>query len=424
MTAPVDLRFKEHATAAQARYIDAVNEHGSQRAAARALGVQQSCISAALASAERRAMRKLGFAPADLPGFDTVEATTRYDASGILIGQSRRQRPNPDLNDAPLPIEDGFAISKITELYDRSNDKTLRWVQKKPQPAVQYAAMQAAFAALAEPLQGLSPLISTPVGTDDSLLTVYPLGDPHFGMHSWAAETGTNFDLKEAERLTCAAADKLVSLAPASTEATLLNLGDYFHADDQTNRTPGHGNQLDVDGRYQKVITVGVKAMRWCALRLLQKHQHVRIRNVRGNHDPHAHVALAIALEAYFENEPRITVDMSPAPYTFQRFGQVLIGEGHGDGAKATDLPGVMMNDAREHISATKFWYWHNGHVHHDSLKEYQNVLVEYHRTLAAKDFWHWHKGYRSGRTMKSITYHKDFGEFHRSTCDAAMFDV
>ena len=107
--------------------------------------------------------------------------------------------------------------------------------------------------------------------------------------------------------------------------------------------------------------------------------------------------------------------------FTFQRFGKVLIGECHGDTAKAADLPGVMMVDAREHISATEYWHWHCGHVHHDSAKEYQGVIVETHRTLAATDAWHKGKGYRSGRSMKAITYHRNFGEVSRVTCDIAM---
>jgi len=322
------------------------------------------------------------------------------------------------------PERDGgkaYIVKGVSTYFDKDGVQRGQWVKTKLDDEMRESLVREFVNSMAEPIRGMSPLIASPVGTDDELLVVYPMGDPHFGMYSWAAETGDDFSLEEAERVTCAAIDRLVAMAPNATQATLLNLGDFYHADDSRNVTPGHGNMLDVDTRYAKVMQVGAKAMRWCVMRLLEKHEHVRVRNVRGNHDPHASFALAMALDAYFENNPRVTVDMSPASHTFQRFGKVLIGECHGDMTKPADLPGVMMNDAREHISDTTFWHWHCGHVHHDSLKEYQNVTVEHHRTLAGKDAWHAAKGYRSGRTMKAITYSKLYGEVHRSTCDIAM---
>jgi hypothetical protein len=322
------------------------------------------------------------------------------------------------------PERDGggaYVVKGVSTYFDKDGNQAGQWVKTRIDDQMREQLVREFVSAMAEPLRGMSPLMAAPAGTDDDLLVVYPMGDPHFGMFSWAAETGDDFDLVEAERVTCAAIDRLVATAPNASEATLLNLGDFYHADDSRNVTPGHGKGLVVDTRYSKVMRVGAKAMRWCVLRLLEKHEHVRVRNVRGNHDPHAAFALAMALDAYFENNPRVTVDMSPASHSFQRFGKVLLGECHGDMTKPADLPGVMMNDAREHISHTTFWHWHCGHVHHDSVKEFQSVVVETHRTLATKDAWHAAKGYRSGRTMKAITYHREFGEVHRSTCDVAM---
>lgn len=345
-----------------------------------------------------------------------VKRTTATDADGNVRATFLQEKPDTG------PVEydtTGMVPTRVT-IHRNGGEVAQSWAQFKPDEARRAAVMREFAAVLAEPVRGLSPIIAAPLETDDDLLVVYPMGDPHFGLYAWGEETGENFDLAEAERVTCAAIDRLVALAPNASQATLLNLGDYFHSNDGSNQT-AKGTQVDVDGRSQKVLRIGVKALRWCVLRLLEKHKTVRIRNVKGNHDSDAHFVLALALEGYFENEPRVTVDMTPAAHSFQRFGKVLIGECHGDMTKASDLPGVMMSDAREHISETTFWHWHCGHVHHDSIKEYQNVVVETHRTLAGKDAWHAAKGYRSGRTMKAISYHREFGEVHRSTCDIAM---
>lgn len=361
--------------------LEAFDRLGSQRKAAEELG----CSKDAVANALRRAGR-LG---------------------GIHAGPER---------DGQAP----YVVRGVSTYFDADGNQRGQWVKTKVDDEKRAEMVKAFMAGMAEPLTGMSPLVAPPAHTDDDLLVIYPMGDPHFGLYAWGEETGDNFDLVEAERLTCEAIDRLVAMAPPAKHATLLNLGDYFHSNDRTNAT-GKGTPVDVDGRYQKVMWVGAKALKRCVLRLLERHEFVRVRNVKGNHDPDAHFALSMALEAWFENNPRVTVDMSPAAHTFQRFGKVLIGECHGDAAKAVDLPGVMMCDAREHISHTSFWHWHCGHVHHDSLKEYQNVVVETHRTLAGKDAWHSAQGYRSGRTMKAITYHREYGEVHRSTCDVAM---
>ena len=347
-------------------------------------------------------------------------------ASRLQEALARKGGAEPS-TDVAVEARDALApyyVKGVSTLRNAAGDIVAEWTKTAVDQQVRADAIQAAMLALAEPLRGMGPVTPAPDNTDDDLLVVYPMGDPHFGLYSWAAETGDTFDLDEAERVTCAAIDRLVSTAPNASHATLLNLGDFYHADDSSNATPGHGNKLDVDTRYAKVMQVGAKAMRWCVLRLLEKHKTVRVRNVAGNHDPHASFALSMALDAWFENDPRVTVDMSPASHSYQVFGLNLIGEHHGDMTKAANLPGVMATDRAKDWGATEFRVWHCGHVHHDSAKEYPGVTVETHQTLAAKDAWHSASGYRSRRSMKAITYHREFGEVHRSKCDYAMLRV
>ena len=135
----------------------------------------------------------------------------------------------------------------------------------------------------------------------ESLLAVYPLGDPHFGMYSWAKETGGDFDLTEARRVTMGAVDRLVQAAAPAHTAIILPLGDVFHANDQTNQTPAHKHQLDVDSRFVHVLQVGIETFRHCILRALEKHAKVIVRFVAGNHDPQSVWALAFTIAAYFD---------------------------------------------------------------------------------------------------------------------------
>jgi hypothetical protein len=265
------------------------------------------------------------------------------------------------------------------------------------------------------------PLVAPPAHHDKDLLTLIPMGDPHFGLLAWAREVGDNFDLKIAEDLTFAAVDRLCSMTPSSETAMLLNLGDFYHADNSSNRTPQSGNALDVDGRFQLIAQVGLRALARCIVRLLEKHAKVIVRNNRGNHDPHQAFMLSLALDALFSNEPRVEVEMTPASFYYYRFGKTLIGSTHGDGAKLADLPLIMATDVPQDWAAATWRVWHCGHFHHDQLKDHPGCTVETHRTLAVNDAWHKHNGYRSGRDMKALIYHREHGEVSRIRCGLSM---
>jgi hypothetical protein len=240
-------------------------------------------------------------------------------------------------------------------------------------------------------------------------------------MYAWAAEAGEDFDLIAAEKITLGAIDRLVASAPDAETAIVLPLGDLLHANDQTNRTPAHGYQLDVDSRYPKVLSVAIRIIRHVILRALEKHKKVIVRVEPGNHDPQAKWAVAFTLAAHFENNPRVEVDLSPAKFWYYRFGKVLIASTHGDTAKHEALGPIMAADRPEDWGATKHRYWYTGHVHHQSVKEFPGVICESFRTLAAKDAHAAHHGYRAGRDAYCIVHHKEFGEIERHRCDIAM---
>lgn len=338
---------------------------------------------------------------------------------------SRRLQKAARLGIAPGHFENGVApgylMGKVTVQRNANGQVERTWERQSPEQRLSQEAFETALGDVAEAIKGLAPLSPAPVQTNSDLLTVIPMGDPHFGMLAWWREVGESFDLDIAEKLTFGAVDRLVSLVPATETALLLNLGDYFHADNSTNRTPQSGAQLDVDGRFPKIASIGFRAMLRCIDRMLEKHQTVIVRNNRGNHDPHQAAMLTIAVQAYYHNQPRVIVESSPSSFMYYLFGKNLIASTHGDGAKLGDLPQIMANDAPEAWAAAKFRVWHCGHFHHDQVKDLIGCTVETHRTLAAGDAWHRHQGYRANRDMKAIVYHKDFGEVNRIRCGVEM---
>ena len=273
--------------------------------------------------------------------------------------------------------------------------------------------------------RGLSPMVPTPPHTLRSLLVSYKFGDPHFGMATGPEDGGDEFDTDEADRITRAGVDRLVTTAPAAETCIVEVIGDAMHANDGSALTPGHKNPLDIDKRgFRHAMLKSAEAWRYVILRALEKHETVIVWFLEGNHDPDAAFSLALALAFYFENNPRVQIELTPAVFRYHRFGKCLFGAHHGDKVKMADLPLLMAVDRPADWGATEFRYITTGHIHHDVVKEIQTVRIESLRTLAPKDPYHTAKGYRSLRDTRAVVYHEDYGEVERYTVGAAMLGV
>ncbi len=382
----IDDDLRQFATVRQLEILDAFVLHGSHGKAAKALGVCKGTVQGAMESLRRKASRQ-GYSP-------------EHDMTHI--------------------VPDGYIVKGVSTYYNKEGKPSAQWVKSSVDSDRQLELIKSFVLTLAEDIKGISSITEPPKYSNDDLLTVIPMGDPHFGLYAWQEDAGDNFDLTIAEQLTCSAIDRLIASSPNSKTALLLNLGDMFHADNQKNVT-NSGHQLDVDGRWAKVQQVGLKAIIYALKRLLEKHEQVIFRINKGNHDGHSSYALALMISCYFTNEPRMHVDLSPAVSWYYQFGKVLIGSTHGDTVKGKDMLSIMAADKPEDWGKSKYRYWYVGHVHHKDVKEYHGGIVEYFRTLAARDAWHQGQGYRAGRDMCAIVLHKDFGEIERHTCDIGM---
>lgn len=368
-------------------YFDAVANNGSNVKAAEALGVNRRTVDRAMKNIVARANLQ-GFAPE---------------------------------NDLTHPVPDTHIAKGVSTMYDANGDVKLQWVKSD----VKADGLKDLAEGIARAMEkSIKPKKKIPAPRKipvKDLLAVYPMGDPHIGLYSWHEETGNDFDCEIAERDLRQAVDYLVYAAPATEECLIANLGDFFHADDASNTTSRSGNTLDVDGRWSKVLDVGIAIMEYVIDKALEKHKKVTVINEIGNHDDHTSIVLSRCLHARYKLNPRVTIDNSPKPCHYYRFGKVMIGTAHGDKTKPDILGEIMAVDRAKDWGETLYRYWLTGHIHHISRKEFRGCVVESFRTMAGKDAWHSHAGYRSGRDMNCIVYHKDFGEVSRIRFDIRM---
>lgn len=387
--------------------LEAVRTHGTQRAAAEALGIGQPALCGRLDSAAKRGL--MLDTPAAMPGFQIKKVSTKEDEQGRVL-QRHIQQVHDTGDQFELP--EGHVVKGVSALVDANGNTVQQWIKTKVDSVVPdlTAALKVAF----EQYEGAAPLIAAPQVTDAELLSVYPIADQHVGLLAWGEETGEDYDLKIGVQRLRQSMAELVTQAKPSRNAVILNLGDWQHTDDAKNMTPRSGAILDVDSRYFKILTAGVQLMMDCIDLALSKHEHVLVRNLPGNHDPHASIALTVALSAFYAKNSRVTIDDDPGDLFFFRFGRTLIGATHGHKMKPDRMAMTLASRCREDWGATDYHWFLFGHIHHETAKEVGGVRCESFQTLAANDAHHASSGYNAGKSLQCVTLHRQMGEVGR----------
>ena len=378
----IDPTLLEYATPAQTSHLEAVLKHGSITRAADATGVTRSAIQRAIKCVRTNAAIQ-GYAP-----------------------------EHNMVHTAP----EGFSVVGTTTLHHEEKGQVMQWVRTKVNREQQAEIAKEFTQALADGVRGKAKPIPKPKCKLKDCLTLYPMGDPHFGLHAWGEEVGEDYDLKIAMRNNQVANEKISLASPDTKIAIILNVGDFFHSDNQQNRTAKSGAALDVDGRLHKVVRVGTESIRYKIDLALAKHEKVIVRNDMGNHDEILSQMLSMILDAYYHKEKRVEIDISPNHYWYYEFGKNLLGSTHGDTIKMEALGEIMAHDMPEAWGRTQFRNWFTGHIHHKKVQEFRGCQVESFNTLAARDAWNHKSGYRAKRNMQSIVYHKEYGEQERHT--------
>lgn len=371
----LDPNLEQYSTERQWEKLKAIEEHGSQRLAAKALGLNQRGIWAALQAVKKKAAQH-GYAPE---------------------------------SDIQHVIPEGFALNGVSDMRTNSEGKP-QWLKYSADKEAQEEAARLALEALCEDIPRAKPL-PPPKHTQADLCNTVIITDYHMGMLSWPKETGDDWNLEIAERTLTGCFGQMMYSAPEAETCVIAQLGDFLHSDGILPITPTSHNVLDQDGRFSKIVGVAIKALRRIIDMALSKHSRVHVIMAEGNHDITSSIWLRAMFAALYEDEQRVTVDDSVLPYYAYQHGQTMIGFHHGHLRKPAALHGVFAAGFPEMWGSTKYRYGHCGHMHHTQSKEDMGITITQHPTLSAKDAYAARGGWFAERKAACITYHKDHGQ-------------
>ena len=373
--------LKEFATARQCQVIDAVQEHGSQSKAAKALDINPRTLERSLQAVKRQASKR-GWSPD---------------------------------HDMTHSVPDTHVVKGVSTFYDSEGKPIRQWVKSDLKKQSQEDALQSFAEGLVEDLPKYQSLPSKPLTDIPQALTAYVIGDAHIGMKVTKERNGdSDWNLEIAERVTVGAIEKLIHASGGSEVGLMLDLGDFGHSDNLQNTTSSGQNHMDMDGDYGDSVAAQVRVYRRSIDLLLKSHNKVILMQVRGNHNSSTSRCMNIMLRAFYEQEPRVEVLENAHKFQSLVYGNQLILTHHGDRMKPQRGLEFAVRSLYREWGQCEHKHLLMGHIHHHTAVEIGGMLCETFQALPAGDAWHSDSGYGAKRSMSAIVYDKEHGEIQR----------
>jgi hypothetical protein len=310
----------------------------------------------------------------------------------------------------PNKIPEPYALRGVSTMYNKNGEVALQWVKTAVDREKLTIILTEMVDALKEDVPKAKPVKRAKRQVSTDLLNLYTITDYHYGMSAWGEETGADWDMKIARDTLVEWFELALATAPPAETGVFCNLGDFAHWDGIAAVTPTSGHVLDADTRFRKLIRSMIKSIRKVVDMMLRKYPKVHIIMAEGNHDLASSGWLSEMFSAFYENEPRITVDTRPDPYYAIEHGLTSLFFHHGHKKNFALLEPVFIAKFRELIGRTKYSYAHTGHLHHEKVEQRATMILKQHRTLAAPDSHASRGGFMSDRSASVETYSKKLG--------------
>lgn len=371
---------------AQAENLEAVIKHGSLVKAAKALGKNSRTIERSIESIKRNAAKR---------GFDPAKGLSR---------------PGPD----------GYKLQGFSDMRENEEGKPI-WYKFTEDKLRQAAMIKETIASMKDDIKPLKIPAQSKKKYDKELIPWFQIGDAHIGMLAHKYEVGHNFDLKIAERELCKAFQIAIDEAPACERCVINDLGDFNHYDNIAGVTERSRNQLDIDGRFGKMVNVSSRIMQYIITACLEKFKYVDVIINKGNHNDTGAIWMAELLRCRFQTE-RVKVLDNDCEFIPYRMGNTFVVTSHGQNCKPSKMAEVVAAHFRHDFAECQFVYLDTGHIHHKQKAiEFAGCQWESWNTMAPTDKHAHDHGYESRASLTVVYRHKIYGQRGSNTIPVEM---
>ena len=309
----------------------------------------------------------------------------------------------------------GFEAKRVSTAYKEDGTVALQWVIQEPAKRDMKAKLEHMIDGIKDDLNGFKTAVKAPKKVNSDYLAMYMVGDHHFGMlaDSETKMDNDDWDIKIATSILLESTDRLAKRVGDAEVGVLLNVGDFFHADNSFNTTT-KGTPVDVDTRIGKTFRLAGRLFQTLINKMLETHKEVVVINVRGNHDSDMACHLSSCIELLYAKEKRVNVLPNYSKFIHYQWHNNLFVFHHGDRMKHEQILQAVIKNLDDEWSQSKNRYCHLGHIHHHVAREVGSMHFEHWGSLTSTDQWHSDSGYGAERSMTAVVYHKDTGEDSR----------
>lgn len=252
--------------------------------------------------------------------------------------------------------------------------------------------------------------IPAPKSVTDDLLAFLPHADVHIGMVATADHVGRDYSRDIAAERFKRGLTACIDAQPPCAEAVILNAGDLLHANDDSDATPRHKHKLKVEGTHHDNFGLAIEMTVYAVDLALQKHGKVTYRGIPGNHDPNIPSPLSYALAAHYRNEPRVNIIVSQDEFWQMNWGGVFLSAHHGHGRNPKDVCSEIPGKWPEEWGKAREWHYFSGHLHNYRSVPYGPVRHHQLPCVCSLDTHAAGGPYSDTSGMMSMTFHRERG--------------
>lgn len=251
----------------------------------------------------------------------------------------------------------------------------------------------------------------------DGLLLELSLPDLQLGRLVADYETGKEVNPEIQAKLALETLQKLISVSSMFPVARVLfPIGNDFFNSNTAEMKTAHGTPQTDDARWHRTFQLGADLL-VKTIDTVSKIAPVDVVVIVGNHDEERMWYLGEYLDAWYHQNPNVSVDNRPQKRKYYKFDKLLLGLTHGYSEKISDLGSLMAYEVPQLWADSNYREWHLGHRHHKvdmmlKTQELENgVVVRILRSLATPSVWEYDRGFvGSMKAAEAFLWHPSDG--------------
>jgi hypothetical protein len=215
-------------------------------------------------------------------------------------------------------------------------------------------------------------IVSEQYSKNDNALIV-PIADFHYGLFSDMLSNGNDYNLEIAEKLFYEVINDIKNrnINKKFEKVVFIVGNDFINADNLSNTTtkgtPQDNTSLwfTIVERATQLIVNGIDMLSTIA--------PVDVRYVTSNHDLHTMFGIMQTIKAHYRNDNNITIDTSPLPRKYYKFGKTLLALSHD--IKVKEALKIVSTEAKSEWSDCDHIICMLAHLHQSMVYEKQGYL-------------------------------------------------